>query len=323
MTAAPDLALLRASHRRIAPQVHRTPVLTSRLVDEQVGATVFFKCENLQRTGAFKIRGASNAVMSLDAPQCAHGVATHSSGNHGAALARAAALRGMAAYIVMPESASQIKIEAVRAYGAHIVYCSSEVADRQRVLERVLAQTGARLVHPFNDHTVIAGQASAALELVEQAPELDLVLAPVGGGGLLAGSALAVHHTSPGTRVVGVEPRNVDDACRSYQAGRIIALESGRSIADGLLTTVGEKPFAIMRRHVHDMVAVEEAQIVAAMRFLWTRMKILIEPSAAVPVAALLNGYPDAAARRIGVILSGGNVDLDRLPWASDGRRDG
>lgn len=300
---------------RIAPHIHRTPVMTSRHVDEGVGASVFCKCENLQRVGAFKIRGASNAVMCLDDEQLARGVATHSSGNHGAALSLAAGLRGAPAYIVMPETASKVKVAAVESYGGRIVYCSSDPADRQQVLEGVIADTGACLVHPFDDYRIIAGQGTVGLELAEQAPHLDAVLVPVGGGGLISGVALAVRHASPGTRVIGVEPDGVDDACRSFHAGRIIPVPGGRSVADGLLTTVGEKTFGIISRWVDDIVTVAESDIVDAMRFVWTRMKIVVEPSAAVPMAALLSRRFDARGGRVGIVLSGGNVDLDRLPW--------
>lgn len=315
MQGIPTLEDIQAARGRISAHIHCTPVLTSRLVDQRAGARVFCKCENLQRVGAFKIRGAANAVLSLDDQQIKRGVATHSSGNHGAALSLAAGIRGAPAYIVMPETASKVKIEAVESYGGQIVYCSSDPADRQQVLERVIADTGAHLVHPFDDYRVVAGQGTAGLELLEQVEDLDLVLVPVGGGGLISGVALAVHHVNPSTRVVGVEPKGVDDASRSFRAGRIVPVPGGRSLADGLLTTVGEKTFDIISRHVDDIVTVEEAEIVEAMRFVWTRMKIVVEPSAAVPMAALLAGRVGAAGARVGVVLSGGNVDLDKLPW--------
>lgn len=290
--------------------------MTSRCVDELAGASVFCKCENLQRVGAFKIRGATNAVMCLDDGQIARGVATHSSGNHGAALSLAASHRGAPAYIVMPETASRVKIDAVEAYGGRIVYCSSDPANRREVLDGVIDDTGACLVHPFDDYRVIAGQGSVGLELVEQVPELDTVLVPVGGGGLISGVALAARQAQPGIRVIGVEPEAVDDAWRSFHAGRIVPVPPAPSIADGLLTTVGDKTFEIISRQVDDIVTVAESEIVDAMRFVWTRMKIVIEPSAAVPMAALLAGRVNGAGGRVGVILSGGNVDLDRLPWA-------
>lgn len=315
MSDIPTLQDIRQAHERITPHVHRTPVMTSRHIDERVGATVFCKCENLQRVGAFKIRGATNAVMCLGDQQLDSGVATHSSGNHGAALALAAGIRGIPAHIVMPETASRVKIEAVEGYGGRIVHCSSDPANRQEVLDRVIADTGACLVHPFDDYRIIAGQGTTALELIEQVAELDMVLVPVGGGGLISGVALALHHASPATRVIGVEPSGVDDAYRSFRAGRIIPVPGGSSMADGLLTTVGDKTFEIISRHVDDIVTVEESEIVDAMRFVWTRMKIVAEPSAAVPVAALLTRKVATHGSRVGVILSGGNVDLDRLPW--------
>lgn len=315
MNDIPGLQDIRAAHERISPHIHRTPVMTSGHVDRRAGASVFCKCENLQKIGAFKIRGATNAVLSLDDEQIARGVATHSSGNHGAALSLAAGFRRAAAYIVMPESASRVKIEAVKGYGGRIVYCSSDPANRQQVLDRVIADTGAHLVHPFNDYRIIAGQGTAALELLEQVPDLDMILVPVGGGGLISGMALATRYVSPSTQVIGVEPKMVDDARRSFLSGRITPVPGGTSIADGLLTTIGEKNFDVITRYVEDIVTVEEAEIVEAMRFVWTRMKIVVEPSAAVPMAALLNDKVNAEGRRVGVLFSGGNVDLDRLPW--------
>lgn len=315
MNKIPELPDIRAAHERIALHIHRTPVMTSAHVDRRAGASVFCKCENLQKIGAFKVRGATNAVLSLDDEQIARGVATHSSGNHGAALSLAAGIRGAAAYIVMPVTASRVKIEAVEGYGGRIVYCSSDPANRREVLDEVIRDTGAHLVHPFDDYRIIAGQGTAGLELLEQVSDLDLLLVPVGGGGLISGMALATHYVSPSTRVIGVEPKRVDDARRSFLAGRIIPVPGGTSIADGLLTTIGEKNFDIISRHVDDVVTVEEDEIIEAMRFVWTRMKIVVEPSAAVPVAALLNAKVKAGGRRVGVLLSGGNVDLDRLPW--------
>ena len=315
MSNIPSLEDIQAAHTRIIPHIHRTPVMTSRHVDQRAGASVFCKCENLQKIGAFKIRGATNAVLSLGDDQIARGVATHSSGNHGAALSLAASVRGAAAYIVMPETASRVKIEAVQGYGGRIVHCSSDPANRQEVLERVIRDTGAHLVHPFDDYRIIAGQGTAGLELLEQVDNLDLVVVPIGGGGLISGVALAAHYLNPSTRVIGVEPKGVDDAWRSFRAGHIVPVPGGTSIADGLLTTVGEKTFQIISRHVHEVVTVEESEIVDAMRFVWTRMKLVVEPSAAVPMAALLHDKVDAAGGRVGVIFSGGNVDLDRLPW--------
>jgi threonine dehydratase len=303
---------------RIRPHVHRSPVLTSQTLDAMCGARVLFKCENFQRCGAFKFRGACNAVFSLGAEKAARGVATHSSGNHGAALALAARERGIAARVVMPENTSRVKRNAARSYGAEIIPCAPGLAARETVLAEVIRRTGATPVHPYNDRAVIAGQGTAALELLEQVSHLDSVLAPVGGGGLLSGTALAMRWLAPGARVIGVEPKAADDAFRSFQARQLIPLRNPPTVADGLRTSLGPRTFALIVRHVDRIVTVSEAEIVEAMRFVWERMKTVIEPSAAVPVAALLALGSRAGTTfgdRIGVILSGGNVDLDCLPW--------
>jgi threonine dehydratase len=300
---------------RIGPYVHRTPVFTSRTLNELTGAQLFLKAENFQRVGAFKARGACNTVLSLSDEVARRGVATHSSGNHGAALAYAAGLRGIPAIVVMPENAPPVKRAAVAGYGARIVTAGSHPLDRERKLEEVLEETGATFVHPSNDPRVIAGQGTAALELLEEVPDLDVVLAPVGGGGLLAGTALAVAGRSPGTRTVAAEPAAVDDAYRSFRAGRIHPPTNGETVADGLRTFLGDVNFPVIREHVSEIVTVSEAGIVDAMRLVWERVKIVIEPSSAVPVAALLEQKIESRGRRIGVILSGGNVDLDHLPW--------
>jgi len=311
----PDLPAIRTAAERIAPWAHRTPVARCRSLDESTGATLAFKCEHLQKVGAFKFRGATNAVFSLDDAEAARGVATHSSGNHAQALALAARNRGVPAHIVMPSSASPVKRDAVLGYGATITTCEPTLAARESTLDLVVARTGAHFVHPYDDHRVIAGAATAALELHEQAPGLELLLAPVGGAGLLAGTALATALTAPGCRVVGVEPAGADDALRSMAAGHIIPSVEPDTIADGLLTSLGERNFPILQRHVERIVTVDEASIVAAMRMLWQRAKLLVEPSAAVPLAALISGAVDARGARVGIILSGGNVDLDGLPW--------
>jgi threonine dehydratase len=312
---APDLEAIRRACARIASYTHRTPVVTSATVDAAAGATVFFKCENLQKVGAFKFRGAVNAVFSLGDEEAARGVATHSSGNHAQALALAARLRGIPAWVVMPRTSAAPKQAAVAGYGAEIVECEPNLAARESTLSAVLERSGAVSIHPYDDYRIIAGQATAAVELLEDAPGLDAVLVPVGGGGLLAGTALAVHHLSPGTVVFAAEPVGADDACRSLAAGRIIPSESPRTIADGLLTSLGRRNFPIIQRHVERIVTVSEAGIVRAMRLIWERMKLVVEPSSAVPLAALLEGGVDLGGRRVGIILSGGNVDLDRLPW--------
>jgi threonine dehydratase len=313
--AIPSFADIRAAAARIMPFAHRTPVLTCSALDAMAGARLFFKCENFQKVGAFKFRGACNAVMALPERAAARGVATHSSGNHAAAVALAARLRGVPATIVMPSTSRAVKKAAVIGYGGRIVECEPNQAAREAALAEVVEHTGAAFVHPYNDPHVIAGQGTAALELIEDVGDLDGLLAPVGGGGLLSGTALTAAAIAPQTRVVGAEPAGADDAFRSLREGRIVPSIGPKTIADGLLTSLGDLTFAIIRAHVGEIVRVSEEHIVAAMRHVWERMKILIEPSAAVPVAALLRGELRFAGKRIGVILSGGNVDLDRLPW--------
>ncbi|MBI4575487.1 MAG: pyridoxal-phosphate dependent enzyme [Planctomycetes bacterium] len=300
---------------RIRGRAHRTPVLGSAWLDAATGATVFLKCENLQRTGSFKFRGAVNAVGSLSEAEARRGVATHSSGNHAAALALAARRRGVPATVVMPRGAPAVKRRAVAGYGARVVECEGGLAAREAGLARVLAETGAVPIHPYDDDRVIAGQGTAALELIQEVPDLDLVLAPVGGGGLLSGTALAVAAGPARIRVVGVEPAAADDARRSLEVGRILGARETHTVADGLRTALCERTYRLIRRHVEAIVAVEEPSIIAAMRGLWERTKLLVEPSSAVPVAAILEGTPSARGLRVGVIISGGNVDLDRLPW--------
>ncbi|HQT93851.1 MAG: serine dehydratase [Acidobacteria bacterium 37-71-11] len=311
----PTIAEVRAAAERIRPYAHRTPVLTCASLDAMTGAALFFKCENFQRVGAFKFRGAANAVFSLSDEEAHRGVATHSSGNHAAALALAARLRGVPAHVVMPRTAKAVKRAAVAGYGARIVLCEPTLAAREATLAEVVAATGATAVHPYNDARVIAGQGTAALELLAEVPRLDVMMAPVGGGGLLSGTAITVAGVSPNTRVVGAEPAAADDACRSLQAGRIVPSVDPKTVADGLLTSLGTLTFAVIRERVAEIVTVSEDAIVAAMRHTWERMKIVIEPSSAVPLGALLEGKLPAADRRIGVILSGGNVDLADLPW--------
>jgi threonine dehydratase len=306
---------VRRSAERIRGVVHRTPVLTSRSLDERTGAHLFFKCENLQRVGAFKIRGAANAVLSLPEAEARRGVAAHSSGNHAAALALAAATRGIPAYVVMPETTPRVKREAVAGYGARITYCRPTQASREEILSQVLSETGAHFVPPFNDVRIIAGQGTAALELCEQAPDLDVVVAPVGGGGLMSGTAVSVRALRPDARIVGVEPERADDTFRSLRSGHIESAGDPDTIADGLRTTIGVHNFAHLRALGVEVVTVSEEEIVAAMRDVWERMKLVVEPSGAVPVAALLAGRLPVTGRRVGVILSGGNVDLDQLPW--------
>lgn len=297
--------------------IHHTPVITSNYFDTVVGAKIFFKCENLQRIGAFKIRGAINALRRIDKKILKHGVITHSSGNHGQAVALAAKLHGINATIVMPRDTSKIKIEAVQGYGGNVVFCEPGTLPREQKVAEITAQSGAAFIHPYNDEHVIAGQGTAAAECLRQVEGLDTLLTPVGGGGLISGTCLAVQEHGSTTQVIGAEPEQANDAAQSLAAHRIIAVASPvNSIADGLRTnSIGELNFAIIDKHVHRILLVTEDEIVAAMRQIWERMKLIVEPSSAVPVAALLRYRNDFAGRRIGIILSGGNVDLNRLPW--------
>jgi threonine dehydratase len=312
----PDLNGIRSAAERIGPYIHRTPVLTCASLDHMADAQLFFKCENFQKVGAFKFRGACNAVFSLSEAEARSGVATHSSGNHAAALSLAARRRGIKAFIVMPHNAPKVKRAAVAGYGGQIVFCESTLKSREQTLDRVVEQTGARLVHPYNDSRVIEGQGTAALELLAEVPKLETVIAPVGGGGLMSGTAIAVSGISQAIRIIGVEPEAADDARRSLLEGRIVPSMDPRTIADGLRTSLGDLTFAIIRRLVHEVVTVSEEGIAAAMRTVWERMKIIIEPSSAVPLAAVLERKVKVSGKRIGIIISGGNVDLDSLPWA-------
>jgi threonine dehydratase len=316
-TLLPDIAAIRAAHARISPHVHRTPVLTCSALDEETGAHLFFKCENFQKVGAFKARGATNAVLSLTEDAARHGVVTHSSGNHGAALAFAAARRGVPAFVVMPENSAQVKLANVRRYGATVRLCTPTLAAREAACAEVMASTGATLVHPFDDANVIAGQGTTALELLAQVPDLDAVVAPVGGGGLMSGTAIAVKAVRPGIVVYGAEPANADDAARSLASGRVEPASQAVTIGDGLRTTLAPRTLAALRAHVAAIGLATEDGIVRAMRMTWERMKVLIEPSSAVPLASLLEGTLDLRGRRVGIIVSGGNVDLDHLPWQS------
>jgi threonine dehydratase len=311
----PTMKDIHEAAARIRPYAHRTPVLTCTAINDRLGAQLFFKCENFQRVGAFKFRGASNAVFSLADEDARRGVLTHSSGNHGAALTLAARLRGIPAIVVMPRTAPAVKQAAVEAYGARIVLCEPTLASRESTAAALLAETGATLVHPYDNERVIAGQGTAALELLEDVPDLDLVTAPVGGGGLISGTAITVANTSPRTAVIAAEPAGADDAYRSLQAGTIIPQTNPQTIADGLRTSLCPRTFAAIRAHVRAIATVDDDAIIAAMRLVWERMKIVIEPSSAVPLAILLAGKVDVRGQRVGVIFSGGNVDLDHLPW--------
>src|SRR6266702_1292161 len=310
-----DLDSIRAAHARIRPYIHRTPVLASSRLDETSGASLFFKCENFQKIGAFKARGATNAVFSLDNKVAERGVATHSSGNHGAAVARAAKLRKIPAHIVMPSNSAKVKIRAIEGYGAQVVFCEPTESAREVACAEVIKKTGATLIHSFENENVIAGQGTAAVELLEDVPELDVIICPVGGGGLLSGTAIAAKSMRPQIKVIAVEPANADDAAQSFRAGRRLVTEKKFTIADGLRTNVGERTFPIIQRYVDDIVTVSEEAIGSAMRTIWETMKTIIEPSAAVPYAAILENKIDVNGKRAGMILTGGNVDLDALPW--------
>ncbi len=307
---------IRAAAARIAPHIRHTPVLRCPELEAELGGELHFKCENFQEMGAFKLRGASNAVLSLDGAALKKGVATHSSGNHGTALALAAKRRGVHACVVMPDNASAYKKRAVAEYGAEIIYCEPTQAGREAALAAYVAKTGASVVHPYNDAAVMAGQGTAAMELHEQVPGLDIVLAPLGGGGLLSGTAVATHALRPDAKVIGAEPLGADDAWRSLKAGHIEPVPHPDTVADGLRATIGTLTFAVLREQADEVVRVEEQDILDAMRYVWERMKIVIEPSAAVPVAALRRGLVPVRGRRAGIILSGGNVDLDKLVWS-------
>ena len=314
-----DLDIIRAAHERIRPYIDRTPVLTSSRLDVESEASLFFKCENFQKVGAFKARGATNAIFALDHDAARHGVATHSSGNHGAAVARAARLRGIPAHIVMPSNSTKVKIRAVEGYGAQVVFCEPTEEAREMKCAEVIKKTGATLIHSFENEHVIAGQGTAAAELLEDVSNLGVIMCPVGGGGLLSGTAIAAKSIRPKIKVIAVEPANADDAAQSFRAGRRIVTEKKFTIADGLRTNIGAPNFAIVQRYVEDIVTVSEEAIVAAMRTIWETMKIVIEPSAAVPYAAIAERVIDANGKRVGIILTGGNVDLDALPWMNMG----
>lgn len=316
--AIPTLDDVRAAAARIAGHARRTPVFTSRSLDELAGARLYFKCENLQRGGAFKFRGACNAVLSLDGASAARGVVTQSSGNHGAAVALACREQGIPATVVVPRSAPAVKLAAIRAFGAHVVPCEVAQADRDRVTAQVLARQGGTLVHPFNDARVIAGQGTATLELLEDVPGLDVLVAPVSGGGLLSGTCIAGHGLRPELRIYGAEPAGAADAHDSLATGERVTGRIASTVCDGLRAELGTLTFPVLREHVAGILLVEDAETVAAMRLLWERLKLVVEPSAAITLACVLKHPQHFRGCRIGLILSGGNVDLDRLPWQGD-----
>jgi threonine dehydratase len=315
LLSIPNLAELKFTQDAIKTMIHRTPVLTNQYLNELVGGSIYFKCENFQKVGAFKMRGAASASLRLNTDTMKNGIATHSSGNHAQAVARAAKVLGIPAYIVMPKNAPEIKVEGTRSYGAEIIFCEPTQNARETSLAKVVSKTGAHFIHPYDNYDVIAGQASAALELLEDFPSLDIVMAPVGGGGLLSGTALAVHYLNPNIIVLGAEPKRVDDAYRSLKSGQIEQNQRTDTIADGLRTTLGELTLDIIKRHVTEILTAEEDEIIQAMRLIWERMKIIIEPSCAVPLATILANKETFRGKKTGVILTGGNVDLGNLPF--------
>jgi threonine dehydratase len=316
MNSQPDFAAIRAAHERIRPHIHRTPVFTSESLDQMTGAHLFFKCENLQKTGSFKFRGATNAVFSLSDQEAARGVVTQSSGNHGAAISLAARRRGIPAWIVMPRTAPRAKRQAVEAYSGRVTECEHNIASRNAACKALEEKTGAILIHPYNNERVIAGQGTAALELLEDVPDLDCIIAPVSGGGLLSGTAIASKSLQPRIRVIGAEPSNADDAYRSLASGHIEPAAPTETIADGLRATLCPLTFSILRRYVDEIALVTEEEIVSAMKLLWERLKLIVEPSGAVSAAIVLSRKNPVDGRRIGIILSGGNLDLDHIPFS-------
>lgn len=311
----PTLNTIRAAHTRIKPFIHRTPVITSAFINRETGAEIFFKCENFQKVGAFKARGAANAIFSLDEAGAKRGVVTHSSGNHGAALAWAAQLRGIKATVVVPENAPQPKKNAIAGYGADIVFCAPNIAARQAAVDALIAQHGFGMIHPFDNDDVIAGQGTAALELLEDYPDLDVIIAPLGGGGLLSGTAIAAKAIKPNITVYGGEPSGADDGARSFASGVLVTEQTPHTICDGLQTVLAPRTFNIIRQHVDGIGVASEESVVRAMRMIWQYTKIICETSCCPPLAAILEGALEVKAKRVGIILTGGNVDLDKLPW--------
>lgn len=304
-----------AAHERIKPYIHRTPVLTSATFDGMTGAKLFFKCENLQKAGAFKVRGATNAVFSLSEEEAKRGVVTHSSGNHALSLSRAASFRGISCTVVMPETAPQAKLDAVRGYGGEVITCKPSLQAREETLAALVERTGGNFVHPYNDHRVIAGQGTCSVELTDQVGSLDAVIAPIGGGGMVSGTCVSMASLSTGTKVYAAEPKNADDAYRSFKAGHIIDDDAPDTVADGLKVSLRDLTFHIISNHVTDILTVTEEEIISTMRLIWQRMKIVVEPSSAVALAAVFANPEIFEGKRVGVILTGGNVDLNKLPW--------
>ncbi|MCF0052714.1 threonine/serine dehydratase [Dyadobacter sp. LJ53] len=312
----PNREIIEAAHKLVKPYIHRTPVLTSGFLNDLCEAEIFFKCENLQKIGAFKARGGLNAILSLSKEQLKNGVTTHSSGNHAQAIAFAAAKVGAKAYIVMPDNSPLVKIKAVEGYGGQITFCKNTPEEREHTVQQIIKETGATFIHPFNNYAVIAGQATAAKELIEDSKEpLDIIFAPVGGGGLLSGTALSSHYFSPGTKVYAGEPEGAADAVLSFRSDKIEKAPYVKTIADGLLTYLGDKTFPIIKQHVTDILTVSDEEIIQAMRYLWERMKLVVEPSGAVSLAAFIKNKDRFKGQKVGIILTGGNVDLGKLPF--------
>lgn len=311
----PEYEDMLAAHERIKPHIHRTPVLTSEFMNRLTGAEMFFKCENFQKAGAFKVRGACNAVFGLSDADAARGVATHSSGNHALSLSYAAGRRGIPCHVVMPRTAPQAKKDAVRGYGGIITECEPSTSSREEVFARVEAETGAEFVHPYNDPRVIAGQGTCSRELMEQVEGLDAVIAPIGGGGMVSGTCLTLSHQAPHVEIYAAEPEQADDACRSFKAGHIIADDAPDTVADGLKVPLKDLTWHFVSNHVTDILTASEQEIIDAMKLTWARMKIVMEPSCAVPLAVILKNPEVFRGKRVGVIITGGNVDLDKLPW--------
>jgi threonine dehydratase len=311
----PNFDDVRQAHDRIKPHIHHTPVLTSDYFDAKTGAKLFFKCENFQKAGAFKVRGASNAVFGLDEAAAAKGVATHSSGNHALSLSYAAGRRGIPCTVVMPKTAPQAKKDAVRGYGGTIIECEPSTSSREAVFAEVVAKTGAEFVHPYNDPRVIAGQATCSLELLKQVDDLDCVVAPIGGGGMISGTCLTLSNIAPSVKIYAGEPEQADDAYRSFKAGHIIADDAPVTVADGLKVPLKDLTWYFVSNFASDVLTVSEQEIIDAMKLTWQRMKIVIEPSCAVPLAVILKNPDLFRGKRVGVIVTGGNVDLDNLPW--------
>ncbi len=311
----PTAQSIEEAQQRIAPYLHKTPVLTNTYLDTLSGAKLYFKCENFQKIGAFKARGGINSALSLSANDLAKGLCTHSSGNHAQAIAYASAILGTKAYIVMPETAPAVKVAAVKGYGAEVIFCAPNQKAREAAVEEVVAKTGAIFIHPYNNCRVIEGQATCAKELLEEIPKLEILIAPVGGGGLLSGTLLSAHYFAPQVKVYAGEPELVNDAWQSMQSNSIVPQTGKVSIADGLMTSLGDLTFPIIKEHITEILTVSEEEIVAAMRLIWERMKIIIEPSCAVPLAAVLKNKSIFAGKKVGIILTGGNVDLGKLPF--------